>query len=51
VQVSRVSKPDLEEDFDKNETKCLAEKLKSEDSNTWKDLENEMEKELGKGRP
>lgn len=41
---------DIKEDTDKTVTKRLAEELKLEDSNTWKNLANEMEKELGKGR-
>ena len=42
---------DLEEGNNKTETKRLAEKLRSEDSRTWKELANEMEEELGKDRP
>jgi hypothetical protein len=40
---------DIKEGTDKTETKRLAEKLRKEDSNTWKNLADEMEKELSKG--
>ena len=41
---------DIKEGADKTEIKLLAEDLRKEDSNTWKNLANEMEKELTKGR-
>lgn len=40
---------DIKEGTDKTESKRLAEKLRLEDSNTWKNLAYEMEKDLGKG--
>lgn len=40
---------DIKEGADKTETNRLAEKLRKEDSDTWKHLANEMEKELSKG--
>jgi hypothetical protein len=41
----------LKEDSDKTENRCLAEELRKEDSDVWKNLANELEKELGRGRP
>jgi hypothetical protein len=41
---------DIKESADKTETNLLAEKLRKEDSNTWKRLAKEMEKQLSKGR-
>jgi len=42
---------DIKEDTDEAEIKRLAEKLKLSDSDCWKDLANEMEKELGHVHP